>query len=77
MLQGMNVIVRDRDHIEIETRSLFGTFRRFGLYGPVYEIVGPAVDPMDEQPRLRIRVLESGETLDYRISAILEDPVAT
>jgi hypothetical protein len=55
-----------------EPQSILGTWRRFGPTGPVYEIVeqrgsGP-------NPLMRIRVVESGEELDYPLAHILEDP---
>jgi hypothetical protein len=53
---------------------LVGTWRRFGTLGPVYEIV-KAGKPLEGGDRLmRIRVLESGEETDYRLSEVLEDP---
>ncbi len=54
--------------------ALIGTWRRFGPVGPVYEVVGAsrALDGVDHL--MRIRVLESGEELDYQLSKIVEDP---
>ncbi len=54
--------------------ALIGTWRRFGPVGPVYEVVGTsrALDGVDHL--MRIRVLESGEELDYQLSKIAEDP---
>lgn len=49
---------------------LQGTFRRFGAYGPVYEILGAATGP----DQLRIRVVESGEELAYGYLEVLQDP---
>lgn len=45
-------------------------FRRFGADGPIYEVEAVADD------RARIRVVESGEALDYPIAALLSDPQA-
>ncbi len=63
----MHESVRTEDHI-------VGSWRRFGAAGPVYEIVGKTTpDPRGER-MMRIRVLETGEELDYKISDILDDP---
>ncbi len=58
----------------IQPANLIGTWRRFGVSGPVYEIVG-AVEALAEGDHLmRIRVLETGEEVPYRLSDILDDP---
>jgi hypothetical protein len=56
-----------------QLRTLIGTFRRFGELGPVYEVLGVAAPPRDET-KMRVRVVESGEELDYRLSDIIADP---
>jgi hypothetical protein len=54
--------------------AIIGTWRRFGPVGPVYEVVGTS-KPLDGIDHLmRIRVLESGEELDYQLSKIVDDP---
>ena len=53
--------------------ALIGTFRRFGDLGPVYDVLDIARSSPDES-RMHIRVVESGEELDYPYSAIIEDP---
>jgi hypothetical protein len=58
----------------IEPQSLIGTWRRFGLVGPVYEIIGLGKDLPDHERRMRVRVVETGEELDYRLADILDDP---
>jgi hypothetical protein len=58
----------------IETKTLLGTWRRFGSAGPVYEIIG-AGKPNGGHQTMRIRVIESGEEIDYRISDLLADPL--
>ena len=55
--------------------DLVGAFRRFGPWGPVYQIVGLAPSHGGEA-RLRIRVVESGEEADYSYAAALADPEA-
>jgi hypothetical protein len=58
----------------VQLPALLGTWRRFGALGPVYEITaaGTALDDGDQM--MRIRVLESGEEVDYKLSDILDDP---
>jgi hypothetical protein len=55
-------------------QSLVGTWRRFGVVGPVYEIIAAGVELPDGGRLMRVRVLESGEEVDYRVSDILDDP---
>jgi Family of unknown function (DUF5397) len=57
-----------------EPPRLVGTFRRFGVVGPVYEITAAGKETPDGDVAMRIRVVESGEELDYPYSAIIEDP---
>ena len=54
--------------------DLVGTWRRFGTIGPVYEIVGVGSRSSGADPVMRVRVVESGEELDYRLAEILADP---
>lgn len=57
-----------------EPQALVGTCRRFGPFGPAYEIFGVgAEEPLGDR-WMKIRVLESGELVDYRFSDILDDP---
>jgi len=57
--------------------SLIGTWRRFGSAGPAYEIIATVPAKPDGTQAMRIRVLESGEEIDYRLTHILADPRAT
>ena len=54
--------------------ALVGTWRRFGMVGPVYEIVGVDRRLEDGDWMMRIRVLESGEEADYKLSDVMADP---
>ncbi len=54
--------------------SLVGTWRRFGAVGPVYEIIGAGVELPNGDRMMRVRVIESGEEVDYRFTDILDDP---
>lgn len=60
----------------VDPRRLVGTWRRFGSLGPVYEIVGVDHVLDDGDCLMRIRVLESGEEVDYRLTNLLDDPKA-
>ena len=51
--------------------DLVGTFHRFGEAGPAYEVLSIA-----GEGQVRIMVLESGETLDYPVAEVREDPRA-
>lgn len=54
--------------------KLVGTWRRFGAVGPAYEIVGAGPDLPGGDCLMRIRVVESGAEIDYRLAEILDDP---
>jgi hypothetical protein len=54
--------------------NLVGTWRRFGSVGPVYEIVGTGSELPNGDRLMRIRVVETDEEVDYRLTEILDDP---
>ena len=54
--------------------NLIGTWRRFGAVGPVYEIIGSGTALPGGDRLMRVRVVESGEEVDYRLAEILDDP---
>ena len=54
--------------------NLVGTWRRFGAVGPVYEIISAGTELPDGDRLMRIRVVETGEEVDYRLAEILDDP---
>ncbi len=58
----------------VDMGTLVGTFHRFGLVGPPYEVLGPAAPGTAGEPRMRIRLLESGEETDYALAQLLLDP---
>lgn len=61
------------NHIASDTR-IVGQFRRFGQFGPVYEVVGMGViDPLGEQ-WVKLRLVENGEEVDYKLDDALQDP---
>jgi hypothetical protein len=55
--------------------DLIGTVKTFGDYGPMYQVTGAAPASADGKPKVQIIVIESGETLDYDLAAVLADPV--
>ncbi len=58
-----------------EPQSLVGTWRRFGMFGPVYEIVALGSELPDHDRMMRVRVIDSGGEVDYRFTEILDDPL--
>ena len=58
----------------VDMGILVGSIRRFGLEGPPYEVVGPAATGADGKARMHVRVLESGEELDYPVESLVADP---
>jgi hypothetical protein len=57
-----------------QPQSLVGTWRRFGAVGPVYEIIAAGDELPGGDRLMRVRVVETGEELDYRLAEILDDP---
>lgn len=55
--------------------ALVGTWRRFGTVGPVYEITGVDRPLADGDWMMRVRVLETGEEVDYRLTDVIADPM--
>jgi Family of unknown function (DUF5397) len=51
--------------------DLVGSFRSFGDYGPVYQVVSTVNGKI-----VHVRVVQTGEELDYPVDQALEDPVA-
>jgi hypothetical protein len=45
------------------------------MVGPVYEIVAIGTPLPDGDLMMRVRVVESGEEIDYRFTDILDDPL--
>ena len=58
----------------VDMGILIGSIRRFGLEGPPYEVIGPAASGADGKARMHVRVLESGEELDYPVESLVADP---
>ncbi len=56
------------------TTTLRGRYRRFGRVGPAYEVLGVARELPDGDTMLRVRILETGEETEYRMSHAAEDP---
>jgi len=54
--------------------TLVGTWRRFGTLGPVYEIIDAGREMPNGDQMMRVRVIETGEEVDYKFTDILDDP---
>jgi Family of unknown function (DUF5397) len=53
------------------SKAFVGQVRRFGPQGPAYEVLG-----VSSADGVAIYVIETGERLDYAVSALLADPIA-
>jgi hypothetical protein len=51
--------------------TFIGQVRRFGPFGPAYEVVG-----LKSLGELVVHVFDNGEQLDYSVAEFLADPVA-
>jgi Family of unknown function (DUF5397) len=54
---------------------LVGSVRRLGRDGPPYEVIGHGTPCPDGAAQMRIRSVESGESVDYPVADILRDPL--
>jgi len=54
--------------------QLNGTFRRFGSVGPVYEIKEVIRQLDDGDWLLKVKIVQSGEEVEYRLNDALGDP---
>ena len=72
----MNLTVTSDRKIVVPLDALVGTFRTFGSVGPLYEVLRVNEPSSGPHVTLRIRVIESGEELDYPLSDVLDDPLA-
>ena len=53
-----------------------GKIKSFGPFGPKYE-VGPALRQLDDGDWLvQVTMVETGETAEYRMTRLLDDPEA-
>ena len=51
-----------------------GTFRCFGKFGPPYEVLGSGTPGRAGEPRLRVRLIKTGEEVEYEFEHFLTDP---
>jgi hypothetical protein len=59
-----------------DAQAFVGTWRRFGAYGPAYEVIavgGPTENGRDR--KVKIRLAETGEIVDYPLDQLLEDEI--
>jgi hypothetical protein len=55
---------------------LIGKFRRFGVFGPAYEILGLSEKQSEKGIVLNVRVVDTGELLGYPFISAIDDPEA-
>jgi hypothetical protein len=53
-----------------------GTINSFGAFGPKYEVREPLRRLVDGDWMIKIKLLDSGEAIEYRRSHLLNDPQA-
>ena len=68
----MAILIQTRPVLAAE--DLVGQIRRFGFDGPVYEVIGIAGVDESGRSQVRIRVLPSGDELDYSVEDVCADP---
>jgi hypothetical protein len=72
----MNVVVTTDRKVTVPLDAVVGSFRTFGRLGPVYEVLRAIEPATGSNVLLRVRVVESGEELDYPLGDALDDPLA-
>ena len=72
----MNVQVTTGRTVTMSLDEILGTFRTFGSVGPTYEVLSIAGPETGSDVRLSIRVVTTGEELDYALADALADPLA-
>lgn len=55
--------------------EVIGSFHQFGPFGVAYQVVGQGRQT-DQGWTVEIEVPETGERLEYRLDAVLDDPEA-
>jgi hypothetical protein len=53
-----------------------GAIKSFGAFGPKYEVREPLRPLADGDWMIKIKLLDSGEAIEYRRSHLLNDPQA-
>ena len=72
----MNVLVTADGTVTIPLDDVVGSLRTFGPHGPAYEVLSVSGPSAGANVKLVIRVVTSGETLDYPLSDAMSDPLA-
>lgn len=62
--------------IKSPANKLIGQFRTFGSYGPAYQVLGISLHDVNGQESVRIKMIISGEEVDYPVEQALADPEA-
>ncbi len=60
---------------QLNPANLINTYRRFGPFGPAYQIIDISRYLTNGEVLMNIHVLESNEDLEYPVSSILNDPL--
>jgi hypothetical protein len=68
---GQNLSGQNLSGQNLSGQNLSGQYRRFGEFGPAYEVVRLA-----SATHAAIRVVSSGEELDYSLERLHQDPIA-
>ncbi|BBB15844.1 uncharacterized protein RVIR1_13990 [Candidatus Rickettsiella viridis] len=70
MLRQLNIST-----YKISPEQVKNTFRRFGPYGPVYQVIGISRESNEGEILMNIHIFETKENLEYPFSHILNDPL--
>lgn len=73
---GQMIFMSAKKEDQRMAEKLINTYRRFGKFGPAYQIISIGSVQPNGEILMRILVLESKEKLEYPLSKILSDPIA-
>lgn len=59
---------------QVMAEKVTNAFRRFGRFGPVYQVMGMSRKTEQGDLLMKIHVLETKEELEYPFASILRDP---
>lgn len=56
------------------SHAISNSFRRFGRFGPVYQVMGFSRENEQGDLMMKIHIFETNEDLEYPFLSILKDP---
>lgn len=74
MKGGVNLFMAQTHQVAAPPSIPIGKIKSFGPFGPKYEVGRPLRQLDDADWLVEVKMVESGETAQYRLTRILDDP---